>query len=122
MTKEIRVQLRDENKVVSRDLQCGIQPGALMQKYYVKWKKINISSGSYSSRNLSVSTFNYSVNVTLDMNRVSFQCDVTIDHDGTAIHKRSYSGGNFKFRVTKGQLYKSPQYIVFMDLWLKIAH
>lgn len=104
MTEKIEVHLHHENEVVSHELQCGIQPGALMEKYSVKWKKIS-STNSFSV--LSISQFNHSVNVSLDMNGISYQCDVTIDHDGT--HQRSYNGGNFKFHVTKGQLYSLIQ-------------
>ena len=103
MTKEIDVHLRNETEVVSHELRCGIQPGALMGKYIVQWKMISSSTNSFSV--LSISQFNHSVNVSLDMNGVSFRCDVTIDHDGTPNNIKSYNGGNFKFHVTKGQLY-----------------
>lgn len=105
MTKKINVHLHGENEVESRELRCGIQPGALMGKYSVQWKMISSSTDSFTV--LSISQFNHSVNVSLDMNGVSCQCDVTIDHDGQ--NTITYNGGNFKFHVTKGQLYSLIQ-------------
>lgn len=120
MTEKIHVHLRHENELVSHELQCGIQPGALMGKYSVDWKLIPSSTNSFTV--LSNSQFNHSVNVSLSMNGALFQCDVTIDHDGTSYNRRSYNGGNFKFHVTKGQLYSLIQASTIEWLVVEISH
>ena len=76
------------------ELQCGIQPGALIEKYNVEW-----TSDSNSSHVLGVSNFNLSLNVTAALNGTSYQCIVTIDHDGSDLHERNYSGGEYKLLI-----------------------
>ena len=77
------------------DLPCGIQPGALAQKYTVSWtnNSLNLS--------LSDSAFILSLNLTVKkaLNSV-YQCNVTVDHDG--VHSKTYCGGSFKFTQANG--------------------
>ena len=54
---------------------------------------------------LNVSTFSLPLNITPMMHGTVYECQVTIDHNGT--RKREYSGGHFKIvaRMESGQLF-----------------
>ena len=79
------MELPDDDSVVSTELQCDIQPGALRQRYSVQWKQI-LNESSYIIANEGM--FNLTLNVSSSLNGSQYQCEVTIDHDGTIV--RSY--------------------------------
>ena len=81
------MELPDADSVVSTELQCDIQPGALRQRYSVQWKQI-FNDSSYIIVNEGM--FNLTLNVSSSLNGSQYQCEVTIDHDGTNI--RDYDG------------------------------
>ena len=81
------MELPDADSVVSTELQCDIQPGALRQRYSVLWNQIfNDSYATVVSQDM----FNLTLNVSSRLNGSQYQCEVTIDHDGS--NTRNYEG------------------------------
>ena len=89
-TTDIYVELPLTNATEEIDLQCGIQPGALVQRYSVEWKAI---SNQTRFIRLSVNTFHLFLNVTEKMIGMSYQCDVKVNHDDH--FEYTYHGGIF---------------------------
>ena len=101
------MELPDADSVVSTELQCDIQPGALRQRYSVQWKQI-LNENSYIIANEGM--FNLTLNVNSSLNGSQYQCEVTIDHDGSNI--RSYDSVLTTLVTTTGNMYN-----VFLNLF-----
>ena len=79
------MELPDADSVVPTELQCDIQPGALRQRYCIQWL-----NDSYIIAIEGM--FNLTLNVSSSLNDSQYQCEVTIDHDGTIDNIRNYDG------------------------------
>ena len=66
------VELPDENSIVSAELECDIQPGALRERCSVQWKQLQHTDTFYNN------SFHVSL---ISVNGSQYQCEVTIDHD-----------------------------------------
>ena len=88
------MELPDADSVVSTELQCDIQLGALRQRYSVQWKQIYII--------VIEGMFNLTLNVSSSLNGSQYQCRVTIDHDGTIVQIQSYDGVLITLVITTG--------------------
>ena len=93
------MELPDADSVVPTELQCDIQPGALRQRYSVQWKQI-FNDSSYIIVNEGM--FNLTLNVSSSLNGSQYQCEVTIDHDGTIVQIQSYDGVLITLVITTG--------------------
>ena len=90
------MELPDADSVVSTELQCDIQPGALRQRYSVQWNQI-LQNGSFVV--VDEDMFNLTVvNVSSTLNGSQYQCEVTINHDGLTI--RTYTTGRIVILVS----------------------
>ena len=82
------VELSDSDSTVSTVLECDIKPGALTQRYSVRWFQVSpIHIGSISSM------FNFSLSVSSSFDVKVYQCEVTVNHDGH--HSVTYTGKKF---------------------------
>ena len=93
------MELPDADSVVSTELQCDIQPGALRQRYSVQWRQI-FNDNSYIIANEGI--FKLTLNVNSSLNGSQYQCEVTIDHDGTIV--RDYDGVLTTLVTTTGSI------------------
>ena len=75
------VELPYDDSIVSTELQCDIQPGALRQRYSVRWIQIFDSSPI----NVAVGMFNLTVIVSSSTIGSQYQCSVTINHNGSGL-------------------------------------
>ena len=91
------MELPDADSVVPTELQCDIQPGALRQRYSVQWKQI-FNESSYIIVNEGM--FKLTLNVSSSLNGSQYQCEVTIDHDGTIV--QTYDGVLITLVTTAG--------------------
>ena len=73
---------------VPTELQCDIQPGALAQRYSVQWRRRS-QNGNYID--VYAELFNITLNVNSGLNGSQYQCEVTINHDGS-LNRTYYSG------------------------------
>ena len=80
-----RVELPDADSVVSTELQCDIQPGALRQKYSAQWRQLKHNDNTTIDY-----TFNLTLHISSSQNGSKYQCEVTIHHDN--IHNETYAG------------------------------
>ena len=92
------VELPDDDSIVSTELQCAIQPGAMRQRYSVQWVKvfntfhINITGGM----------FNLILSVSSSTNGSLYRCYVTINHNDANGLTSIYKGRLIKVITTKG--------------------
>ena len=103
VTTEIMINPTDH---VNIELPCGIQPGALIQKYSVSWKKLLVHSNTVTI--LRDSKFNLSISTTgQDALQYSYECIVTVQHEEYLT--KDYDGGCFIFKETTvtGDLYST---------------
>ena len=83
-----QVELPNADSVVSTELQCDIQPGALRQRYSVQWRQMSFNESYIVIEN--EGNFNLTLNVSSSLNGSQYQCEVTVNHDGSNI--RDYDG------------------------------
>ena len=83
------VVLPSDDSEVSTELQCDIQPGALAQRYSVQWRRL-CQNENFSDVPMNAELFNLTLNVTSGLNGSQYQCEVTINHDGSL--SRTYNG------------------------------
>jgi len=76
-----------DDSEVPTELQCDIQPGALAQRYSVQWRRLYKSGHSDP---LDVHVFSLMLNVTSGLDESQYQCEVTINHDGSL--SKTYNG------------------------------
>ena len=76
------MELPNADSVVSTELQCDIQPGALRQRYSVQWN-LNFNESYIVIEN--EGNFNLTLNVRSSLNGSQYQCEVTVNHDGSNI-------------------------------------
>ena len=76
-----------EDSIVSTELECDIQPGALRERYSVQWKQQH-NDTSYT---INDDSFNLTLSVNSNVNGLQYRCEVTIDHDGEGVN-RTYQG------------------------------
>ena len=88
-SKQHSVHLPSTDSEVPTELQCDIQPGALAQRYSVQWRRL-CHNENCSDALLNVELFNITLNVTSDLDGSEYQCEVTINHDGSL--SRTYNG------------------------------
>ena len=81
------VVLASDDSEVSTELQCDIQPGALAQRYSVQWRRLYQSGHSVL---LDAHVFSLVLNITSCQDGSQYQCEVTINHDGSL--SRTYNG------------------------------
>lgn len=75
------VELPDADSVVSIELQCDIQPGALRKRYSIQW----IATFPNTSFVFEKDIFDLSLIVRSSLNGSQYHCEVTIDHDGNGV-------------------------------------
>ena len=80
LSRSHQVELPDADSVVSTELQCDIQPGALRHRYSVQWRQLLHDNYVLIAEERS---FNLTLNVNYSLNGLQYQCKVTIDHDGS---------------------------------------
>ena len=80
LSRSHQVDLPDADSVVATELQCDIQPGALRQKYSIRWRQLLHDSYVLIAEERS---FSLTLNVNYSLNGLQYQCKVTIDHDGS---------------------------------------
>ena len=98
---EENVYVTSEGEVVMFNLSCGIQPGALRERYRVTWKQYFADSDAVIIHS-TMTSFNVTLNLTLgDGPEVTYGCDVKVSHDAT--HNITYQGGKFRIHMTLGQ-------------------
>ena len=83
-----QVELPNADSVVSTKLQCDIQPGALRQRYSVQWRQMSFNESYIVIEN--EGNFNLTLNVSSSLNGSQYQCEVTVNHDGS--NTRDYDG------------------------------
>ena len=90
------IQLSEAYSTFSTLLECDIKPGALFQRYSVRWIRVpsNLTT-------LATNKFNVTLVVSSRSNGSKYQCEVTVDHDGdvSAVYK-----GRVNFIIVKGVL------------------
>ena len=88
MSQTHEVELPDPKSIVSTELECDIQPGALRQRYSVQWRQL-LQNDTFHI--LNEDSFNLTLSVNSGVNGSQYQCEVTIDHDGQGV-TMSYEG------------------------------
>ena len=82
-----KVDLPDSESAVSTVLECGIEPGALVQRYSVQWLQISPTL----TVQIDDSMFNLSLSINSSANGTLYRCEVTVDHDSNI--SIPYTGG-----------------------------
>ena len=116
LSQTYEVELPDANTIVSTELECDIQPGALRQRYSVQWKVQYNDTFMIINKN----SFNLSLSIDSSLNGSQYRCEVTIDHDGERVN-RTYEGRTIII-ITTGIhcriliMYESYTFHVFLSL------
>lgn len=95
-SREHQVLLQTPDDQVPTILQCDIQPGLLRQRYSARWYQFSNNTRSDVPFNPMLN-FNLMLNVTRAMNRSKYQCEVTINHNGSL--NRTYKGAIITLNV-----------------------
>ena len=99
------MELSYSDTEVSTVLECDINPGALVQRYSVQWVQLAPKYTVYDS-----SMFNFTLSVNGSIGAFLYQCEVTVDHDGTI--SSTFSGTHFIIQVTvQGLCFTSKKYL-----------
>lgn len=98
-SREHQVLLQTPDDQVPTILQCDIQPGLLRQRYSARWYQFSIYPNNTKSDVPfnPMLNFNLMLNVTRAMNRSRYQCEVTINHNGSLF--RTYPGAIITLNV-----------------------
>ena len=105
-----KVELSDESSIVSTELECDIQPGALRERYSVQWKIIQLNGPSHISND---DSFTLTLSIDSRVNGSQYQCEVTIDHNGEGVNM-TYEG-RIAIIVTTGTVwYNTTIYAHFL--------
>ena len=100
------MELPDSDTKVSTVLECDINPGALVHRYSVQWVQLAPKYTVYNSSSM----FNFTLSVNGSIEVFLYQCEVTVDHDGTI--SSTFSGTHFIIQVTvQGLCFTSKKYL-----------
>ena len=76
------------------ELECGIKPGVLRQRYSVAWYQIYPTRKHLARVN---EEFSLTIDVTVAANGSRYQCEVTINHNGSLL--RTYTSSYISLSV-----------------------
>jgi len=103
------VVLPSADSEVPTELQCDIQPGALAQRYSVQWRRLYQSGHSVL---LDVHVFSLMLNATSGLDGSQYQCEVTINHDGSL--SKTYNGSRNTILISSKTLLYNVHMVVVL--------
>ena len=89
------VSLRSFLDLSTTELECGIAAGTLRERYSVEWYRTHPTRRRLSGVG---SEFSVTLNVTVAANGSRYQCEVTINHNGSLL--RTYTSPSITLTVT----------------------